>query len=254
MYLPCRLLHSFVFLIFALLSVASVHAGSNTAASTAFIDTGVLVNGLGEYYENIVDQVMEITTEDIITAAPQAFTSIHKTHEVIGNVDQPSASLNFVHSLRAHLNLMRSNLLASIRPLVESDLPISVRQSNKNDNYNLPSARIAAVELTEDVFMMNQRLAIQLGLIINAEQAAPLIIQQSLPYSSKATVSRASDGQQRFYDSGHSSENQWLQEHQALDDWLRTWLEDIHQTLSIEFDDRIQDAIQFIMEDFLLDE
>lgn len=40
----------------------------------------------------------------------------------------------------------------------------------------------------------------------------------------------------------------------AMTNWLSSWLSDIEQILSVEFDERVQDATQSILEDFLVDE
>lgn len=196
---------------------------------------------------------------------------------------------SFVHALRDHLNLMRSNLLASIRPLVESNLPTILEHKDRH------TATAGVSGLTEDILTLNQHIGNQLGLIANVDEAADIIINQSIPASlfeeqyqqlpqqqplpeqpprwrqgGDQLVMGAHPRLQQPQDDDYADPLLWLdalrleQEQQqeeeerpesiALSNWLRSWLSEIESILSVQFDERVQDATQSILEDFLLDE
>ena len=195
---------------------------------------------------------------------------------------------SFVHALRDHLNLMRSNLLASIRPLVESNLPTILEHKDRH------TATAGVSGLTEDILTLNQHIGNQLGLIANVDEAADIIISQSIPASLfeeqhqqlqqplPEQPPRWRQGGDQLVMGGHPRQQLlpqdddyadpllWLdalrleQEQQqeeeerpesiALSNWLRSWLSEIQSILSVQFDERVQDATQSILEDFLLDE
>lgn len=183
---------------------------------------------------------------------------------------------------------MRANLLASIRPLVESNLPAIFSP--------LPST-LAANELTEDILALNRHIGFQLGLIVNVNEAADIMIAQSMPRRNTVNSSgnEEDDDDDAFYDDEErhrvSVKVRWQQKSQqmlmtlrrhlaptedqqveemilvdapqqeeeskeskALADWLRAWLAEIEQILVIEFDQRVQDATLSILEDFLVDD
>ncbi|KAF7720808.1 hypothetical protein EC973_006008 [Apophysomyces ossiformis] len=209
---------------------------------------------MSEYYENIVDQVLETTTEKIISSASQQVIASQILQKSTGNTVQ-----SFVRTLHSHLNFVRADLLSAVRPLVESNIPallpvslVGTMHLNEDDddddadqyqnenNNALPSAPVIASELTEVFLTLNKHMAIQLGLIVNVDEKAHSIVQQCirnmkpLPNSVHQT------------DDGQASE--------MLSTWLHTWLGQIETTLSVEFDGRVHDAIQSIMEDFLIED
>ncbi|KAI9314265.1 hypothetical protein BX666DRAFT_1814607, partial [Dichotomocladium elegans] len=213
-----------------------------------------VTNALSDYYENIVDQVMATLTEEITLSAPHSFITSFRF---------------FVHALRDHLNLMRSNLLASIRPLVESNLPVILEHKNTAHQHTLAANPDAAISttglsgLTEDILTLNRHIGNQLGLIVNMDEAADIIINQSIPASlfdehvqQEAAVVVVSRQRWRL----SNSKDQHIQQQQeqrpeskVLSNWLRSWLAEIEHIISVQFDERVQDATQSILEDFLLD-
>ncbi|KAG2215474.1 hypothetical protein INT45_003168 [Circinella minor] len=302
--------------------------------STTSIDTLAMTNALSEYYENIVDQVMATLTKEITLSAPRSYMSIHH----YGSVRRGRCRMSlrsFVHDLRDHLNLMRANLLASIRPLVESNLPSVLpytqeqhiqqqrrrrnmnynnNNNNNNDNNNDDDKDITVIgaRLTEDILALNRHLGLQLGLILNVEEAADIIISQSMPTSvllmEDATHHRESSSHRTtaasFFWNNNNNKNTnqqqqlillastekksvsiynnevedidemdedealaWLEtlrreseeqeqrpESRALTHWLRSWLYEVEEILRVQFDERVQDATQLILEDFLVDD
>ncbi|ORZ05859.1 hypothetical protein BCR42DRAFT_443585 [Absidia repens] len=235
---------------------------------STIINSYTLSNSLTDYYESIVDQVMETTIDDIITSAPHSYTLLYPDH-----VNDCQASLcPFIHALRDHLNFMRANLIASVRPLVDSNLPTLPLKMTSSSNDDLAStAHIMATQLTETLIVLNQRMSIQLGLIINANDAADIIIRQSVPLTNSeprhSRHQRRSTSSSSAYTRRAPNKSSWNSEvtdyyndkqqskaTKAMTEWLHLWLSEIESILYAQFDDRIQDVIQAIMEDFLVEE
>ncbi|ORY94752.1 hypothetical protein BCR43DRAFT_516389 [Syncephalastrum racemosum] len=261
-------------------------ATMSTSYPNGMIHSDMLTSALSEYYENIVDQVVVTLIEDITSSAPYSYMSIYHISPMKRGADRAPVRL-FVHALRDHLNLMRANLLASIHPLVESNLPAIFSP--------LPST-LAANELTEDILALNRHIGFQLGLIVNVNEAADIMIAQSMPrLNSENSNDNEEDDDDAYYDDEQrhrvSVKVRWQQksrqmlmtlrrhlvpsedeqveemvlvdasqqeeeskESKALADWLRAWLAEIEQILVIEFDQRVQDATLSILEDFLVDD
>ncbi|KAI8144858.1 hypothetical protein BJV82DRAFT_712194 [Fennellomyces sp. T-0311] len=252
--------------------------------SVTSIDAVAFTNALSEYYENIVDQVMSTLTEEITLSAPHSYMSIHHYGSIRRGRCRTSLR-SFVHDLRDHLNLMRANLLASIRPLVESNLPSVLPQQQTSD------ITVIGAGLTEDILALNRHIGLQLGLILNVEEAADIIISQSMPTSvllledvahqqdSTVTAARWTNRHDQLVLLAKKSRNtmsneddeaealRWLDslrqqqqdmeerpESRALTHWLRSWLSEVEEILRVQFDERVQDATQLILEDFLVDD
>ena len=180
---------------------------------------------------------------------------------------------------------MRANLLASIRPLVESNLPSVLPHQQTSD------ITVIGAGLTEDILSLNRHIGLQLGLILNVEEAADIIISQSMPTSvllleeaahqQDTTVttaarwsnrrdqlvllpkkSRTMNSQEdeaealRWLDSLRQQQQDMQErpESRALTHWLRSWLSEVEEILRVQFDERVQDATQLILEDFLVDD
>ncbi|KAG0167720.1 hypothetical protein DFQ30_005734 [Apophysomyces sp. BC1015] len=222
-------------------SALTIAINDISGASLSFgpsIDAFVLTNTLCEYYENIVDQVMETITDEILTSAAHSSRTIQRLDRPLH--DRCSISLDmFMNTLENQLYDVRSDLLASIRPLVEVHLPPSFPDSFPTDDAS-PLPRMIA-DLTRDVNILNRRMGFELGQVINAEETTGIILRQSMPRCSAAI--RFTRQKYVYFDEYHKTTT-----------WLRSRLERIHRVLHIEFDARIKDAIQSITEDFLIDE
>ncbi|KAI9261645.1 hypothetical protein BDA99DRAFT_538033 [Phascolomyces articulosus] len=241
--------------------------------------TVAVQNSLCEYYEDIVDQVMETVTDSIFASASNSFMTV-RHYQVTGH-DQCKTSLpSFVHALGDHLTLVRSNLLASVRPLVQSDLQVI-----------LPIEKFMSSELAlytrvnEAVIHLNQRLAEQLGQIVNVDEAANIIISQSLVdnrYLAHCTGQNSATKQfeqllavlTAYFNKPASSTTtqkepilskdieQQKPRHRSIETneamimtrWLHSWLSEIPGILTVEFDKRMHEAVQSVLEDFLADE
>ncbi|KAI8149702.1 hypothetical protein BJV82DRAFT_504432 [Fennellomyces sp. T-0311] len=203
--------------------------------TTTVIPSSVAVqNSLCEYYEDIVDQVMETVTESIFASASHSFmTSL------------PS----FVHTLGDHLTLVRSNLLASVRPLVESDLEV-VLPIEKSSELALYT------RVNEAVIHLNQRLAEQLGQIVNVEESSNIIISQSLALVAVLSSFFQSKEQQPVPMEEQRPRHRSIENNEAaiMTRWLHSWLSEIPGILAVEFDKRMHEAVQSVLEDFLADE
>lgn len=222
----------------------SAEAPSNT------IDVATLSTSLGEYYEEITDQVM-------ISFSRQLISDPANTH--------------ISRSLEQQVQFLHSNLIASIQPLVDSNLPWVISPPEKhshakkrspgkddddddddeedsddddddNDDDEGPSSHqkkkkkepipIWSIPLKKDLQVLNRRISTQLGKIIHANQTAyNMILQAHTNSPHQITLSR-------------SQPHPW--------EWLARKLMTIEQTLNTEFNKRIQDVVQCIMEDFLI--
>ncbi|KAI7856263.1 hypothetical protein BDC45DRAFT_63556 [Circinella umbellata] len=237
-------------------------------------------NSLSEYYKDIVDQVMESVTESIFASASHSFMTVR--HYQVSNHDQCKTSLpSFVHALNDHLTLVRSNLLASVRPLIQSDLQVILPMEELSSSSELaPSTRV-----NRAVIHLNQRLAEQLGNMINVDEATDKIIRQSLVesrYLAHCTGQKSAQLQLEqllaaltsFFNSPKKTnqsvesssvviEQQQQQQknkprHRSIEtneavlmsQWLHSWLSEIPGLLTIEFDKRIHEAVQSVLEDF----
>ncbi|KAI8381125.1 uncharacterized protein BYT42DRAFT_565348 [Radiomyces spectabilis] len=262
--------------------------------STVHVDTAtsmnVLISSLGEYYETVVDLVMESVTDDILSAAPHTSMAIH---QCTPQEDYPCRASHrpFVRNLHDHLNFMRSNLLASVQPLVEANLPSVVSVSSLvsvdevvDDDTDTDIKPVSAKEMTQSLLALNHRMAKQLSLIVNAEEASEIIIKQSLPirrfngrsirkarirwyqgHSNQIQINKSSvvyeaDAEQQESETVDESayyyhaRSHTTREAKALTAWLATWLKSVQVDLSREFDRRVQDAVHSLMESFLIDE
>ncbi|ORX57071.1 hypothetical protein DM01DRAFT_1334627 [Hesseltinella vesiculosa] len=202
--------------------------------SSSHINSYMLSNSLTDYYESIVDQVMESSMTDIIRSAPHSYKLFYPDHVT----DCKASVCPFMHALSDHLNLMKSNLVASVRPLVDANLPTLPLKMTpaKANSKNVDFVKVAT-QLSEALNVLNQRMALHLGLIINANEAADIIIRQSVPLPN----------------SEQPSEND-TKATKAMTEWLHLWLMEIEGVFYSQFDERIQDITQSILEDVLIEE
>ncbi|KAI8059284.1 hypothetical protein BC940DRAFT_338276 [Gongronella butleri] len=211
--------------------------------SSTHINSYMLSNSLTDYYEAIVDQVMETSIGDIISSAPHSYMLFYPDH-----VSGCQASVcPFIHALGDHLNLMKSNLVASVRPLVDAHLPtLPLKMMPATNEAKTVDVVQVANQLSEAMNILNQRMALHLGLIINANEAAEIIIRQSVPLTNSEHTSDASE-----YADTHKTATKATK---AMTEWLHLWLSEIEGVFYSQFDERIQDVIQSILEDFLVEE
>ncbi|CAO3590702.1 unnamed protein product [Absidia cylindrospora] len=291
----------------------------DTTSTSSNIDVVTLSTSLGEYYEGIADQVLISFTQKILSSAQLSFKA--KGDSRYQDVD-PKIQKTFLHSLESHLNFMRGNLIASVQPLVDTNLPwvlspsdgkkqskkgkskVSTSKSDDHDNdddddddnddegddeekdddeeeddkgrkHKQPTTfPIWSIPLTRDIRLLNQRISTQLGRIVNAHKTAHLMIHQSLARAKKSKTTAMNDATPVNHTPSSPYQVafshpvvvvvpdqspktippvkilQW--NHRDLETWLQHGLLDIEKSLKTEFNKRIQDAVQCIMEDFLV--
>ncbi|KAG2220460.1 hypothetical protein INT45_004202 [Circinella minor] len=241
-----------------------VSSSSSSPTNTMGISNNLAIeNSLSEYYKDIVDQVMESVTESIFASASHSFMTVR--HYQVSNHDD-------------HLTLVRSNLLASVRPLVQSDLQVILPMEELASSSELTlTTRVNRV-----VIHLNQRLAEQLGHMINVDEATDKIIRQSLVdnrYLAHCTGQKSAQLQleqllaaltsffnspKKTNQSVESSSVVIEQQHKKkprhrsietneavlMSQWLHSWLSEIPGILTIEFDKRMHEAVQSVLEDF----
>ncbi|KAI7886933.1 hypothetical protein K492DRAFT_189694 [Lichtheimia hyalospora FSU 10163] len=203
--------------------------GSTIAPSTFVQDT------LAEYYEEIVDQVMEVVSDSMYASAPTTLMIECRT----------SLSL-LMPSLENQLSQLRASLNSSIRPLLVNNLRVVVRGQD------------AMIDL-------NHRLAYQLGTLIRAEQTASTIVRESMVDSASYTHCVEMDSatvinailNSLFSTSTTSKDNTMSltppKANEAVNtrQWLRSWFHDIGGILAIEFDKRIHQGVKVVLENYL---
>ncbi|KAL0092309.1 hypothetical protein J3Q64DRAFT_1694833 [Phycomyces blakesleeanus] len=228
------------------LYVASLAWLALTATSTAFplthtstIDTLTLTNSLSDYYENIVNQVMETMTRDIVVSAPHTFMDIHS--HTLGDHSCRTSLRAFIRSLHTQLDGLQTHLLDSVRPLVESNLPSHARPS------------LDTAKLNDAIIILNRHISFQLDIILNPPNTARRVIQQSI---TKIDDQMWDDTlvQRPIQMTSSLLEDSTLREASELTTWLAGSLSEMGGILRVEFDGRVQDAMQSMMEDFLEDE
>lgn len=171
---------------------------------------------------------------------------------------------------------MRASLLASVNPLVSTDIPqiagLTIIQNEASsltteetmDNNN-KQEELESI-LLDSVLSLNKKISHQLGLIVNAEQSSSILIRQANTYPSSAARHRTERKptiitvewklRQPFQINVIREE----QETKTINDdmtfeskWLFDQLSTIELNLLNEFNDRTQEAIQLVMESLALD-
>ncbi|CAO3626355.1 unnamed protein product [Cunninghamella blakesleeana] len=255
--------------------------------SDSFISITSLTNSLGDYYESITDQVLISFTKEITSIA----ASIYLTNY---DQDQEKEAEQFISSLEDHLHLMKTHLIASVRPLIDANLPWTLSINDDDDDDSNKKKKdgtfpIWTQSMTKKVLLLNQRLSSQLGIIINVDESSYMMIYQSLPKKQQQLEMKAynelddlmddvdwmEDKLNDNYDMYsneiyNNNNNQYIIKngksnkimiddyslnipHEQLMNWLSHWLLDIEIILLNEFNNRIEDLIQTIMEDVLYD-
>lgn len=229
----------------------------------------LLTESLSEYYENIVDQVMLDVSEQVLTTIPQTISH--------GDVEVRQLAQK---SLTRNLNFMRASLLASVSPLVSTDIPqisgLTAIQNEASLSKLSPITttsnedKIQEIEtiLLDSILTLNKKISHQLGLIVNAKQSSSILIRQANTYPITNTAQHKKKENKptvitvewklrqpfqinliREEQKDDSEEENILSESQ----WLFEQLSAVEQNLLDEFNDRTQDAILLVMESLSLD-
>lgn len=236
----------------------------------------LLTESLSEYYENIVDQVMLDVSENVLSYIPKSISQ----GDVEGNNTRHNQIFILVtpfffflkivrqlaqKSLNRNLNFMRASLLASVNPLVSTDIPqIAGLTTIQNEASKLSEENKHTEEmeslLLESILTLNKKISHQLGLIVNAEQSSAILIRQAntaqrTRQENKPTVITVEwKLRQPFQINVLREEQETTNDLLLLEsEWLFDQLSLVEENLLTEFDDRTQEAIQLVMESLALD-
>ncbi|KAF1798135.1 hypothetical protein V8B55DRAFT_1551863 [Mucor lusitanicus] len=228
---------------------------SSPSSSKSYISEAgfLLTESLSEYYENIVDQVMLDVSEDVLTYLPQSISH--------GNVEARHLAQK---SMNRNLNFMRASLLASVNPLVSTDIPqiegLNAVQQIDNTQERTNQDEIEA-NLLGSIMTLNKKISHQLGLIVNAEQSSSILMRQATTQISKqveiekpTVVTVEWKLRQPFQINViRQEEQQQQQDVTSESEWLYGQLSSVEINLLNEFNDRAQEAVQLVMESLALD-
>lgn len=151
---------------------------------------------------------------------------------------------DIIRSMDRNLNFMRASLLASVNPLVSTDIQ---QLMIKNDVDTLQN------ELPK----LNTKISHQLGLIINAEQTSAILIRQASSIVHKNTKSSSTVTVEWKLRQPFQVNIIHQEQEQAFDasnelQWLFTRLSQVQSDLLTEFNDHVQNAVELLMETLAL--
>ncbi|KAI8643234.1 hypothetical protein BD408DRAFT_415179 [Parasitella parasitica] len=242
-------------IVFSAVNAAPILLSSiSTASSKPYISEAgfLLTESLAEYYENIVDQVMLDVSENVLTFLPQSISH--------GNVDARQSAQK---SMNRNLNFMRASLLASVNPLVSTDIShidgLNTIQQIDNTQERTNQDEIEA-NLLDSIMILNKKISHQLGLIVNAEQSSSILMRQASTHIIKqgdaekpSVVTVEWKLRQPFQINVIHQEEQTQQDVAFESHWLYGQLASVETNLLEEFNDRAQDAVLLVMESLALD-
>lgn len=173
---------------------------------------------------------------------------------------------------------MRASLLASVNPLVSTDIPQiaglttiqNEASSSKLSSSTVTEDKTQQMEsiLLESIMTLNKKISHQLGLIVNAEQSSSILIRQANSHPqhnndrqeiNKSTVITVEWKLRQPFQINVIREEPKTITSNVNDDmvseseWLFNQLTAVELNLLNEFNDRTLDAIQLVMESLALD-
>jgi hypothetical protein len=161
-----------------------------------------------------------------------------------------------------NLNFMRASLLASVNPLVSTDIPqidgLNTIQQIDNTQEHTNQDEIEA-NLLDSIMTLNKKISHQLGLIVNAEQSSSILIRQATTHITKQadiekpTVVTVEWKLRQPFQINVIREEEQQQDVTSESEWLYSQLSSVEINLLNEFNDRAQDAVQLVMESLALD-
>lgn len=166
--------------------------------------------------------------------------------------------------MNRNLNFMRASLLASVNPLVSTDIPqiegLNAVQQIDNTQERTNQDEIEA-NLLGSIMTLNKKISHQLGLIVNAEQSSSILMRQATTQISKqveiekpTVVTVEWKLRQPFQINViRQEEQQQQQDVTSESEWLYGQLSSVEINLLNEFNDRAQEAVQLVMESLALD-
>lgn len=241
-------------IVLSVVNAAPIISPSSPSSKSYISEAGfLLTESLSEYYENIVDQVMLDVSEDVLTYLPQSISH--------GNVEARHLAQK---SMDRNLNFMRASLLASVNPLVSTDIPqiegLNTVQQIDNTQERTNQDEIEA-NLHDSIMTLNKKISHQLGLIVNAEQSSSILMRQATTQIikqaevEKPTVVTVEWKLRQPFQINviRQEEQQQQQDVTSESEWLYGQLSSVEINLLNEFNDRAQEAVQLVMESLALD-
>lgn len=166
--------------------------------------------------------------------------------------------------MNRNLNFMRASLLASVNPLVSTDIPqiegLNTVQQIDNTQERTNQDEIEA-DLLVSIMTLNKKISHQLGLIVNAEQSSSILMRQATTQIikqvdiEKPTVVTVEWKLRQPFQINviRQEEEQQQQDVTSESEWLYEQLSSVEINLLNEFNDRAQEAVQLVMESLALD-
>ncbi|CAO3669431.1 unnamed protein product [Rhizopus stolonifer] len=201
--------------------IATISYAAPVFSTPKLIENGlVLTEALSDFYENIIDQVMLDVSEDVLRYLPDTLSPTAEGRQSV------------IKSMDRNLNFMRASLLASVTPLVSTDIPQITGLDTLQTKTIEQDMLVALPEL-------NQKISHQLGLIINAKQSSLILIRQASALVQTITVE---------WKLRQPFQLNIVHQDDINADWLFEKLSHVQVDLLNEFNDRIQEAVQLVLE------
>lgn len=164
---------------------------------------------------------------------------------------------------------MRASLLASVNPLVSTDIPQIAGFTEVQNEANL--IKLTALETEHDqqmegllfdsIMTLNKKISHQLGLIVNAEQSSSILMRQATTprtttqKQEKPTVITVEWKLRQPFQFNLIREQVESVNIDTIvqSEWLLEQLSLVEQSLFNEFNDRTQEAVLLVLESLALD-
>lgn len=173
-------------------------------------------------------------------------------------------------SLNRNLDFMRASLLASVNPLVSTDIPqiAGLTEIQKESVLSFSEERVSQenqeemeANLLDSILALNKKMSHQLGLIVNAEQSSSILIRQATATSIKQTENTDPSSvitvewklRQPFQINVVREQKVQVDDVTTESDWLYQQLSSVELNLLNEFNDRAQEAVLLVLESLALD-
>jgi hypothetical protein len=159
---------------------------------------------------------------------------------------------------------MRASLLASVNPLVSTDIPqiAGLTEIQKESVLSFSQERLLQDSqeemeaiLLDSILALNKKMSHQLGLIVNAKQSSSILIRQAtsikqVDTDSSSVITVEWKLRQPFQ---INVIREQTKEVTSESDWLYLQLSSVETNLFNEFNDRAQEAVLLVLESLALD-
>lgn len=164
---------------------------------------------------------------------------------------------------------MRASLLASIHPLVSTDIPQIAGFNSIQDETKRLALTTEEVDsiLSDSILQLNKKMSHQLGLIVNADKSSSILMKQAASHPIQQQQQPDDDDESTIVTVEWKLRKPFqisiVREHHvpvAENDvtmetnWLYQQLSSVETDLLTEFNDRTEDAIQIVRESLGLDD